>query len=982
VNSARKQRWQQATALVSLSTAGAMTGIAFAHGTLADMTSPTGMPAHLLAFNKPTKPASTGDGALRSAIVSAAKYYLSLAQGKTPAEMEALIWQDASTDGADHGESCAAFASLTLETGAQATGQQSWVTGGSTYPWPLHEWADVRVDPNPESPGIVSVLQDAEVHQRWHPLGDGYTPQPGDWVMFTGHVEVVTKYSGGVLYTIGGDSMPNLSVNAHQYDDPLGAQGVTGFVNNGELVSSQAPAPAVEASLPSSQSDTAQVTAEQGQAVILGMAPPRGNVIAGPVVPGGGSASHAAPPADGLVVMGTAAIPAAPATSASGSGGPAGHRYSRTQASPSATRGADTVAQQSFIQQVAPGAIEAQRQYGIPAAVTIAQAIDESAWGQSQLAAQDNNLFGIKGTGPAGSVMLPTQEYENGQWVTVSAPFRVYNSVAESIADHSLLLATGSSYKQAMADRQDPDAFANDLTGVYATDPSYGSNLITIMRLYNLYRYGAGTPTGAAAGARASSSSSGSAGLSGVARLGTGVGGGAQGGPAQASSTQASPAQASPAQASSAQASSAQGGAAGDGILSGVVNYGPALGVTGDGAVVDNQAPQSVSGLAARIPGVAGAGSEGGHGGVRHHAERATSVRQDAGAASRTRASGAGESGTSQTSGAASGPRRNATGTSESRRSSARVAASGQAVSGQGGSGQGGSVQGGSGQGGSGQGRAGQGRSGQGRSGQAGSGQSVPRRSSSQPGTAAGGAAAPTVGWPGSGGAGGSGRGSAALGGARIPGLVADSSDAASDQPLRAGPRNARISTRRYVPQIPKTVTMAFVTSAKTPLLRSEPLYRDVARDTGVRWQLLAACDWMQCEAQPRVSPVYGEKLGTKNSDGTVYRSKSSALEQCARDLIDLAGVVYGIDLTERIYLSIRDLASVFAAFRWGGLLATHHISAMEFPYSVEGLTAHHLKMRWPDIPDTPKTDRAGARFPMAFGAVPVVLGLDYPAVA
>ena len=48
--------------------------------------------------------------------------------------MQALIWQNASIDGADHGESCAAFASLVLEMGAQATGQQSWVTGGSHYP--------------------------------------------------------------------------------------------------------------------------------------------------------------------------------------------------------------------------------------------------------------------------------------------------------------------------------------------------------------------------------------------------------------------------------------------------------------------------------------------------------------------------------------------------------------------------------------------------------------------------------------------------------------------------------------------------------------------------------------------------------------------------------------------------------------------------------------------------------------------------------
>ncbi len=504
MNSARKQRWQQATALVSLSTAGAMTGIAFAHGTLADMTSPTSMPAHLLAFKKAAGPTLSGDGELRSAIVSAAQYYLRLAQGKTPSEMEALIWQGASTDGADHGESCAAFASLTLETGAQATGQQSWITGGTSYPWPLHQWADVRVDPNPQSPGIVSVMQDAEAHHRWHPLGDGYTPQPGDWVMFAGHVEVVTKYSGGVLYTIGGDSMPNLSVNAHEYDDPLGAQGVTGFVNNGELAGSQSPAATVDASLPSSQGGALDGTAEPGQAVMFGVGPALSNSNAGQAGAGPGSGSQTGLPADGIVVLGTAAIPAAPGISAGGSGSAGGHRYSRTQAVAGGAQAPDTPTQQAFIQQVAKGAAEAQRQYGIPAAVTIAQAIDESAWGQSQLAAQDNNLFGIKGTGPAGSVMMPTQEYQNGQWVTVSAPFRVYNSVSESIADHSLLLATGSSYKQAMADRQDPDAFANDLTGVYATDPHYGANLITIMRLYNLYRYGSGTQTGTQA--RSSSS--------------------------------------------------------------------------------------------------------------------------------------------------------------------------------------------------------------------------------------------------------------------------------------------------------------------------------------------------------------------------------------------------------------------------------------------------------------------------------------------
>jgi hypothetical protein len=53
MRSVKKPTWQQATALVSLSTSGAMTGFTFAHGTVADMTSPASMPAHLLALDQP-----------------------------------------------------------------------------------------------------------------------------------------------------------------------------------------------------------------------------------------------------------------------------------------------------------------------------------------------------------------------------------------------------------------------------------------------------------------------------------------------------------------------------------------------------------------------------------------------------------------------------------------------------------------------------------------------------------------------------------------------------------------------------------------------------------------------------------------------------------------------------------------------------------------------------------------------------------------
>ena len=97
----------------------------------------------------------------------------------------------------------------------------------------------------------------------------------------------------------------------------------------------------------------------------------------------------------------------------------------------------------------------------------------------------------------------------------------------------------------------------------------------------------------------------------------------------------------------------------------------------------------------------------------------------------------------------------------------------------------------------------------------------------------------------------------------------------------------------------------------RAPLIREEPLYRDVASSSGIRWELLAACDWMQCEARTRYSPVHGEKLAARNTDGTIYRTKSEALAQCADDLVDLAAAVYQHRPDPpAATLSVRDLAN------------------------------------------------------------------------
>ena len=445
-----------------------------------------------------------------------------------------------------------------------------------------------------------------------------------------------------------------------------------------------------------------------------------------------------------------------------------------------------TAAQQAFISLVAPGAIAAQQRYGIPAAVTIAQAIDESGWGQSALATADHNLFGIKGT-PAGRDMLPTREYENGAWVTRTAPFRVYHNIAESIEDHGRLLATGPAYQHAMASRHLPDAFATALTGVYATDPGYGSNLIALMRLYNLYRY--------------------------------------------------DPRRRLPPRRRAA--------AAGPG--------GP-------------RASRRWC-RASRTRGVRRAGQA-----FRGWRERWPSAR--------------------------CGQARH--GIPERRQACRRPARCGRRAPG--------------------------------RSGAAGAGGGRP-------------------------------------GPGRRPGP-------------RIAPRGPLPKPRRYVPRIPYPVAADFAARAKGPLTRAQPLYQDVASRTGIGWELLAACDWMQCQARPRYSPVHGEKLGTVNPDGTVFRTRSAALAQCASDLIELADAVYQIGLPAAAGPVGAGAGQRVRRVPVGRAAQGARLSAMEFPYSVAGLTVQHLKMRWPDIDEPYAPDKPGARFRMPFGAVPVVLSLGYRAVA
>lgn len=145
---------------------------------------------------------------------------------------------------------------------------------------------------------------------------------------------------------------------------------------------------------------------------------------------------------------------------------------------------------EDFFRKLAPYAQEAQRRTGIPASVSLAQAALESGFGRSGLAKTANNLFGIKAgrSWKGKTVTLPTREWVNGQWVTVDAVWRAYDTPLEAFLDHGRLFYNGL-YDAALPYRSSPEEFVKRIAPIYATDPKYADKLLTIIRRYALTQY-------------------------------------------------------------------------------------------------------------------------------------------------------------------------------------------------------------------------------------------------------------------------------------------------------------------------------------------------------------------------------------------------------------------------------------------------------------------------------------------------------------
>ena len=136
-----------------------------------------------------------------------------------------------------------------------------------------------------------------------------------------------------------------------------------------------------------------------------------------------------------------------------------------------------------FINSIKDGAIAAYEKYGVLPSLTLAQAIEESGWGDSAIG---NNIFGIKtGDGWTGKTqnVLTSEQNTDGSYEQITADFRDYDSVSDSIVDHAEVLSQDR-YKDVIASTNYVDACHAVKAAGYATSLDYDQKLIDIIE-YN-----------------------------------------------------------------------------------------------------------------------------------------------------------------------------------------------------------------------------------------------------------------------------------------------------------------------------------------------------------------------------------------------------------------------------------------------------------------------------------------------------------------
>lgn len=156
-----------------------------------------------------------------------------------------------------------------------------------------------------------------------------------------------------------------------------------------------------------------------------------------------------------------------------------------------------TADQMTRLRAVVPFAQAAQRRWRVPASVSLAQWIYESAWGTDPLVVSANNCFGIKAVAGEKYVEYTTTECSTAGSHRELARFAAYPSVADAFDRHGRLLATSSHYSAAMRALPSVLKFCVGLEeGGYSTSrspvthlPDYAVKLMRVIVIYHLTEF-------------------------------------------------------------------------------------------------------------------------------------------------------------------------------------------------------------------------------------------------------------------------------------------------------------------------------------------------------------------------------------------------------------------------------------------------------------------------------------------------------------
>jgi len=146
----------------------------------------------------------------------------------------------------------------------------------------------------------------------------------------------------------------------------------------------------------------------------------------------------------------------------------------------------------SYIEEYKELAIIEMHRSGVPASITLSQALIETNAGRSSLATEANNHFGIKckRTWNGGTYYHEDDDLDkNGN--LIESCFRAYDSAIQSYADHSNFLRTKENYISLfLLDRYDYKNWAIGLKNSgYATNPQYAEMIINKIEAYGLDQY-------------------------------------------------------------------------------------------------------------------------------------------------------------------------------------------------------------------------------------------------------------------------------------------------------------------------------------------------------------------------------------------------------------------------------------------------------------------------------------------------------------